>query len=758
MIGSMLASAAWLHSAVLAERVAWTLVHFLWQGAAAAAGLALLSLLMRQASPVVRYRASCIAMLTMALAPALTFWTLGTKVSAHAPIAYATTAVPLHAGTLAERSPTMLGEVTTVAPTPPRDRRLEWLAAGWGVGVLALSLWRLAGWAKLRRLMRDVDDVPGSWRESLSRIASRLEVTRPVRIMRASWVAVPSVVGVFRPVVLFPAGAIVGLTPGQFEALLAHELAHVRRGDYVVNLLQVFVETLLFYHPAVWWVSARVREEREHCCDDLAAVACGDRVQYADALASMEELRALPSQIALAAGGDRGALLRRVRRVLDGGPSAPGRRSLAAVAAACVALPLAAAGLLAAAGEEGKQPPAKDAPAVTTSGERGGSGTAPTAIDWSAVVATEVEASDLELGEVPVYTIAANDLLRLMFADLEPGKQSIIFKRVPADGTIKLTQLPEGSAVRAAGRTERELEKAIDDAYRAADPKRAKPVQSSVTVTEARGRVVSVMGGVKKPGQYAIGKGDYRLLDALDLAGGKDLSDVDEVNVFRATPKPRQIRVSVDRLRNGDARVNLIIRPGDIVVVRGGPKLARLEIGAGGKLRFQDAATTWDALPALLEKIPASVRGRTQFVMQVVSKDVSVKEYSEAVRQASALAEANGFRHITTVPPVNLFPKDVEPPADELIGEYYMGGQVDHPGAYSIVKRIVTLRQAVVSAGVPKDLPAGAKLRVVRRTSDGEQIIERDAQPLLKDGTGDLPMRPEDQAMLLLPKPAEGGK
>jgi hypothetical protein len=122
------------------------------------------------------------------------------------------------------------------------------------------------------------------------------------------------VVGWLRPVILVPAATIAGLTPEQLEAVLAHELAHIRRYDYVVNAAQVLIETLLFYHPAVWWVSARIRRERELCCDDLAVGCCGDAVCYARALTRLERLR-LDSP-SLAVGSTSGPLGYRIRRLL----------------------------------------------------------------------------------------------------------------------------------------------------------------------------------------------------------------------------------------------------------------------------------------------------------------------------------------------------------------------------------------------------------------------------------------------------------
>jgi BlaR1 peptidase M56/HEAT repeats len=140
-------------------------------------------------------------------------------------------------------------------------------------------------------------------------------VSRPVRLVASALTQVPAVIGWWRPVILMPVSVLTGggLTPLQLDALLAHELAHVRRHDYLVNVLQTVIEALLFYHPAVWWVSTRVREEREHCCDDLAVAACGDARFYATALLTMEQLRTAPA-LALAANG--GSLVGRVRRLL----------------------------------------------------------------------------------------------------------------------------------------------------------------------------------------------------------------------------------------------------------------------------------------------------------------------------------------------------------------------------------------------------------------------------------------------------------
>jgi hypothetical protein len=172
----------------------------------------------------------------------------------------------------------------------------------------------LGGWVVARQFTRRaIRPVTPEIRARAQRVAGRLALERIVRVLESSVVSVPMLVGWMKPVVLLPAAALARLAPAQIEALLAHELSHVRRHDYLVNLLQAVVETLLFYHPAVWWLSRQVRREREHCCDDLAIGVCGDPLVYATALSELAAMSAGP-RLALAATD--GSLLDRVRRIL----------------------------------------------------------------------------------------------------------------------------------------------------------------------------------------------------------------------------------------------------------------------------------------------------------------------------------------------------------------------------------------------------------------------------------------------------------
>ena len=186
----------------------------------------------------------------------------------------------------------------------------------WCAGVALLTLHLAGGWWRLTRIARRATPiVTGRLTAALPAIAGRIGVKRKVRLVESALVRVPSVVGWLRPVIVLPISALAGLPPAHLEAILAHELAHIRRGDFAVNVLQCVVETLLFYHPAVWWVSRRIRVERELCCDDMAAALSPTRVAYARALTSLEELQHATRTVAVAANG--GELLQRVRRILE---------------------------------------------------------------------------------------------------------------------------------------------------------------------------------------------------------------------------------------------------------------------------------------------------------------------------------------------------------------------------------------------------------------------------------------------------------
>ncbi|MEJ0001135.1 MAG: M56 family metallopeptidase [Verrucomicrobiota bacterium] len=198
------------------------------------------------------------------------------------------------------------------------------IAGAWLAGVLILSGRKAGGLVVLRRLRRRGVTAPDDALREIFARACRTLGFDPARVpLKVSSLAeVPLAMGWLRPVVLFPASLLTGLGPGEIELLLAHELAHIRRGDYLINLLQSAVEIVFFYHPVTWWISRRMRRERENACDDLVTAHSGETLAYAKALLRLETLREPAGKLASAATG--GGLLRRIERLAGESPARAG--------------------------------------------------------------------------------------------------------------------------------------------------------------------------------------------------------------------------------------------------------------------------------------------------------------------------------------------------------------------------------------------------------------------------------------------------
>jgi beta-lactamase regulating signal transducer with metallopeptidase domain len=279
----------------LAEQIGWTLLHFGWQGALLALVLAVALAALRNASSTSRYLCACLTLGLMAAAPVLTFWFFADSYDVHGPLSLSATG-----GELA------LSVLSSLRPWLP------WIAAGWFIGVALLFILRFGGLVFLRWSLRsDKTSLSDSRFLELTR---RIGIRRSVRFVESLVLHAPATIGTLRPVILIPVGALTGLNPRYLDALILHELAHIRRQDFLINLLQTILETLFFFHPAVWWVSSQVRAERENCCDDLAVSVCGDEDVYANALVAMEDLRDLLPVFALGARG--GQFLLRINRLL----------------------------------------------------------------------------------------------------------------------------------------------------------------------------------------------------------------------------------------------------------------------------------------------------------------------------------------------------------------------------------------------------------------------------------------------------------
>jgi GWxTD domain-containing protein len=294
----------WVHTPA-ASALGWTLVHSLWEGALVALVLVVALLMLR--SSRARYIAGCVAMLAMLVGFLLTFR-----------IVLAEQRIQISTHTLLiPHVPPELGDgmIVTKAPRFRASDYLPWLAPVWIAGVLFFHVRGMASWIAARRLRRrGVCVAAECWQSLLDSLAARLLLSRPVTLLESCLAEVPVVIGYLRPIILMPVGLLAGLPSGQIESILLHELAHIRRHDYLVNLLQIVVESLVFYHPAVWWISGVMRTERENCCDDLVVATQGDALGYAAALTALEQNRGVAREAVLAATG--GSLVKRVRRLL----------------------------------------------------------------------------------------------------------------------------------------------------------------------------------------------------------------------------------------------------------------------------------------------------------------------------------------------------------------------------------------------------------------------------------------------------------
>lgn len=283
------------------EVLDWVLLHSLWQAVLAGVLLDAALLALRRHRAPIRYAAAGVAMLLLLALPALT----GLR------LVLDPRALPLH--------PDLL---PAWRAAPWMSEWVQWFVPFWIAGV-AVQMTRVGlGVARMRTLRRaDVYPAPRDWEAAVHRIGALLGMRERTILLESTRVEVPSVAGCFRPSILVPAGAFRAMDSAHREMILTHEMAHIRRRNPLVNFIQSMIEAVLFYHPMVWWISARVRQEREYCCDEFAVTMHGNPLGYARSLAGLERLR---HEWPLAAiGADGGSLPQRVRRLMI--PPAAGR-------------------------------------------------------------------------------------------------------------------------------------------------------------------------------------------------------------------------------------------------------------------------------------------------------------------------------------------------------------------------------------------------------------------------------------------------
>jgi D-alanyl-D-alanine endopeptidase (penicillin-binding protein 7) len=289
-------------ASTLVTAIGWTLVDFLWQGALVGCITAVGLIALRNARPQQRYLLAAYALLLCLFWPAAGLWNRVHELQASGMAGAVSARLIVHAGAAGDAD--WLGYV---------QGKLAWIVGAWALCAAALGLRMGVGLLWIGRMTRG-EQHDRQWQARLDELAARFGITRALRLRIVDGLASPVTAGWLRPVVLVPASLVSGMPPNLLEALLAHELAHVSRYDYLVNLGQNVVETLLFYHPAVWWISNRIRIEREQIADDLAARAIGEPRRLALALSELERLQFSSHHLAQAANG--GDLISRIKRLV----------------------------------------------------------------------------------------------------------------------------------------------------------------------------------------------------------------------------------------------------------------------------------------------------------------------------------------------------------------------------------------------------------------------------------------------------------
>jgi len=308
----------------LVQALGWTLLHFLWQGLLIGCATALALAALRNARPEARYAVGCGALLACLCWPA---------VGLYLRLASGDAASPAFAGPLLS--------TTLLAPEgwPGLHTALSVIVSVWALCAAALALRMALGMLWIERSASRTGVTHAAWQTRLSQMAQAAGVPQTVRLRVLDGIASPVTAGIWHPVVLVPASLITGMPPDLLAALLAHELAHIRRHDYLFNLLQNAIEALLFFHPAVWWISRGVRIEREHIADDFAARQLGEPRRLALALSELERLQFSHHHLAQAANG--GDLMSRIKRLLRPAPQALNWKAavpLLALAGACLGI------------------------------------------------------------------------------------------------------------------------------------------------------------------------------------------------------------------------------------------------------------------------------------------------------------------------------------------------------------------------------------------------------------------------------------
>lgn len=303
----------------LIQAFGWTILHSFWQGCCVFLCLRIVLWLWPQAGPSIKYHLSFLSLTGIA------GWFGATFATQLKSFSEAAEPVMMAMGGGIAPMPMPLAFATTPSPGeglkaafPGMEAYFPLLVGIYVVGVTVMTIRLCIDLAQLKTLRRQgLSSLGKVWEDHLVALARKMGIGKRVGLHISRHLQVPVMVGFIRPVILLPAAMVNNLSPEQLEAILLHELAHIKRNDYLLNIFQSIVETLLFFNPFIWWISRNIRQEREHCCDDLVLANTVQPMHYAKALVALEELRLTVNPMAMAAAHDRHQLFHRIKRIME---------------------------------------------------------------------------------------------------------------------------------------------------------------------------------------------------------------------------------------------------------------------------------------------------------------------------------------------------------------------------------------------------------------------------------------------------------
>lgn len=314
----------------LLHAIGWTLIHSVWQGVVIALALGLILLLLQKQSAKIRYLLSVFSLGLILIVSVTTFTRIYAEKNSSVPAIQNRTHLGQNnkiagSGFIAVDVVNDSERNTGFGIEPILKNIIEYLNLNyslvvtiWLFGLLILFFRFFSGLVYTQRIRYyKTYPIAKEWEDRISVLKSKMAVCRPFKVLESALTKVPVVIGYFKPVILVPVGTLTGIPFNQVEAILAHELAHIKRNDYIINIFQSITEFLFFYHPAVWWMSSIIRKERENCCDDMAVSVCDESLTYINALTNLQEMKQNVTFYALALSGRKGRLFSRIKRLVE---------------------------------------------------------------------------------------------------------------------------------------------------------------------------------------------------------------------------------------------------------------------------------------------------------------------------------------------------------------------------------------------------------------------------------------------------------